>query len=157
MPEKFGNSEMPPEEPKSPESKEELSQWQKDILESGGFESIKDLEEAISEIDLNLEGLEEGSEEYSSWLENKSTLEQMLADVKADHEPTPEEIESDIANLLERLKGYSEVFDKLGEEMQTRWYEVEMGAEVAKDRKGARAKLEIFLDELKKETEKPKE
>lgn len=155
MPEKFGNFETPPpEEPKSPELKENLAEWRREILKSNGLESIADLEETIDDIKLNLEGLEKGSEEYNSLLGGKAVLEQILEDVKADHEITPEEIESDIEKSLQQLRSYDEIFDKLDKEMQERWYGVEMGAEVEKDRKGARAKLEIFLEKLKPEADK---
>lgn len=150
MPEKFGNSEMPPEEPGSPESKEELSQWQKELLDQAGLESIKDLEEQLEFAEENLKNLPEDSKEFQSFLDQKTYYEELLSQIKADHEPAPEEIESDIEKYSEQLKEYGEIFDKLDKETQDQWYEVEMGAEVAKDRKGARAKLEIFLEKLKK-------
>lgn len=67
---------------------------------------------------------------------------------KFPQQPSPENIDSAIEKLLENLYERAELFDKLGPELQEKWYWVEQEAEVGKDRAAAKAKLEEFLKVL---------
>lgn len=62
-------------------------------------------------------------------------------------EPNPENIETEIERLLDALHNKAELYDKFPE-IQREWYDVEMEAEVAKDRKTAKEHLEEFIKKL---------
>ena len=65
-------------------------------------------------------------------------------------EPSPEETEGDIENLLEKLEGFNQFYAKLDQDWQDRWYDAEMEAKVAKDRPTAKAHLEEFIQALER-------
>ena len=67
-------------------------------------------------------------------------------------QPSPENIETEIARLLENLDDYDgEFFKKLSPELQDAWYDAEMEAEVGKDRVKAKEELEKFLKFLEEQ------
>ncbi|MBU0648810.1 hypothetical protein KJ969_01735 [Patescibacteria group bacterium] len=62
---------------------------------------------------------------------------------KPSPEQSPENIDSEIEKLLEIFDSFD--FNEFSEQVQDRWYDVEMEARVAKDRETAKAHLEEFL------------
>ncbi|MGC9610849.1 MAG: hypothetical protein ABSE68_01355 [Minisyncoccia bacterium] len=71
-------------------------------------------------------------------------------------EPNPENVEAGIERLLDVLHGYAELFDE-NPDIQEEWYDVEMEAEVAKDRETAKAHLEEFIRKLEEKKEEREE
>lgn len=64
---------------------------------------------------------------------------------------TPEAIETDIGRLLENLDNlYGDMYKKLGEDTQKKWWEIEMECLVSKNRELARADVQGFLATLRK-------
>jgi hypothetical protein len=71
----------------------------------------------------------------------------------SEHEPTPENsVEAEINELLAELKvfDYEGWYHELSAEMQERWYDADMEAQVGKNREQARDNFAQFLEALKK-------
>ena len=76
---------------------------------------------------------------------------------KPPQEPNPENVELEIEGLLETLyNNYAEIYDELGPELQSRWYDIEMEAGVGQDRENAKTQLEEFLKVLEDKNKKEK-
>lgn len=65
-----------------------------------------------------------------------------------------ENIEQEIEKLLGELYGFAEKYENLETELQSEWYDVEMEAEVGKDREKAKVNLQEFIVKLKGVLEK---
>jgi len=64
------------------------------------------------------------------------------------NKPSPENIETEIEHLLDKLYGYTELYDQYEEQ----WYAVEMQAKTGEDRATAKKDLDdfiLFLEENK--------
>lgn len=65
-----------------------------------------------------------------------------------EQEPTFENVDSAIEDLLEKLDSYAELWDG-HPELQEQWYWAEMEARVSKDREAAKVHLEEFIEILR--------
>jgi len=70
--------------------------------------------------------------------------------------PIPENIDAVIEGLLNRLRENFDIYDQLSPELQSMWDDFEWGADVDKDREGAKANLVWLLETLKLERVKIK-
>ncbi len=65
------------------------------------------------------------------------------------NEPSPEQIESEISQLLEELDGYTRFYINGTPELRDRWWEIEMEGMVSEERDSARNHLRAFVEALR--------
>ena len=70
------------------------------------------------------------------------------------NEPSPEQIESEIDQLLEELDGYTEFYINGTLELRDEWWEIEMEGMTSKERNSARNHLRAFVEALRKMKDK---